>query len=109
MNLPKTRAFVWKKGSLLLLDQRVLPHQTVWKTCRTWKDVARAIQDMVVRGAPAIGIAAAYAVVMASLKPKEKEAAFKGLLAARPTAVNLRWALERMRKVWDSTVSSSAA
>lgn len=99
--LPETRSFAWKKDRLMLLDQRLLPHRTVWRTCRTWKDVARDITLMVVRGAPAIGCAAAYGVVLAARK-KALPAAFDGLLQARPTAVNLRWALERMKAVWEA-------
>src|SRR3954469_2070892 len=98
MTLPKTRSFVWKKNRLMLLDQRVLPHRTLWRTCRTWEDVAEGIRSMVVRGAPAIGCAAAYGVVLAARK-KALPKAWEGLLKARPTAVNLRWALERMRRV----------
>jgi len=116
--LPNTKSFVWKKQRLLLLDQRHLPHKTIWLNCQTWKQVAGGIRDMVVRGAPAIGITAAYGLVLAAqsaqfLAPekarKELEAAFQGLLAARPTAVNLRWALERMRKIWAPELSSPAA
>jgi methylthioribose-1-phosphate isomerase len=109
--LPKTRSFVWKGDRLLLLDQRLLPHAIVWKTCRTWKEAAEGIRDMVVRGAPAIGCVAAYGIVLAarektfkSTKDQQKalERAYDGLLKARPTAVNLRWAIERMRHVWES-------
>ena len=99
MILPKTRSFVWKKDRLMLLDQRALPHRTLWRTCRTWEDVAEGIRSMVVRGAPAIGCAAAYGVVLAARK-KALPAAFDGLLKARPTAVNLKWALERMWRAW---------
>src|SRR5436309_484760 len=95
---PKIRAFHWKGGRLLLLDQRLLPQRIRWVTCRRWEDVARGIKDMVVRGAPAIGCVAAYGVVLAA-RQKALPAAYAGLLAARPTAVNLRWALERMRHV----------
>lgn len=104
-SFPKTRAFRWTKGRLELLDQRLLPFKTAWVVCRTWQDVARGIQTMVVRGAPAIGCVAAYGVVLAARAQRFKslaqqrsflEAAAKGLLEARPTAVNLRWALERM-------------
>jgi len=98
--LPKTRAFLWKKDKLLLLDQRLLPHKSVWRTCRTWQEVAGGIHDMVVRGAPAIGCVAAYGAVLAARR-KALPKGFDGLLKARPTAVNLRWALERMRKVWE--------
>ncbi len=97
---PKTRAFLWKKDKLLLLDQRLLPHQAKWVTCRTWQHVAKAIRDMVVRGAPAIGCVAAYGMVLAA-RQNALPKAFDGLLKARPTAVNLRWALDRMRQVSD--------
>jgi len=96
--LPKTKSFRWKKTSLQLLDQRLLPQKTVWITCKTWQSVASATREMVVRGAPAIGCAAAYGVVLAA-KQKQIPQALKGLLAARPTAVNLQWALERMEKI----------
>ena len=115
MKLPKTRALVWKRNKLLLLDQRVLPHKTVWLTCRTWREAATAIRQMVVRGAPAIGITASHAVVLAARARKFRSvdearraltAASSGLLAARPTAVNLRWALERMERVWKAPFAS---
>jgi methylthioribose-1-phosphate isomerase len=98
-DFPKTRAFLWKNRQLLLLDQRCLPHQTRWVKCRSWRDVARGIQEMVVRGAPAIGCVAAYGMALAA-KAQDVEEAFDGLLKTRPTAVNLRWALERMRHTW---------
>jgi len=90
---------LWKKDKLLLLDQRLLPQRTKWVACRTWQDIARGITDMVVRGAPAIGCVAAYGIVLA-VQRKQLPQAFEGLLRARPTAVNLRWALERMKRVW---------
>jgi methylthioribose-1-phosphate isomerase len=99
-SFPKTRAFVWQKGTLKVLDQRLLPQRVHWVTCRKWEDVAAAIRDMVVRGAPAIGCVAAYGVVLAA-RQKAFPQAYDGLLAARPTAVNLRWAIERMRHVAD--------
>jgi methylthioribose-1-phosphate isomerase len=114
MKLPKTRALIWKNNRLFLLDQRLLPHKTQWLQCRSWRDAASGIRDMVVRGAPAIGITAAYGVVLAAQgrkirgvdnARKELHAASEGLLKARPTAVNLRWALERMRKVWTGPFS----
>ena len=77
-----------------MLDQRLLPDQTVYITCRTATEVAAAIRNMVVRGAPAIGCAAAFGVVLGS---SSKEA-FEVLAASRPTAVNLFWALDRMKK-----------
>ena len=87
----------WKGDRLELLDQRLLPDRTVYVTCRTAEEVAKAIKDMVVRGAPAIGCAAAFGVVLAKGSP----AAYEVLRNSRPTAVNLFWALERMQKAKD--------
>jgi methylthioribose-1-phosphate isomerase len=83
----------WKGDRLELLDQRLLPDQTVYVTCRTAAEVATAIRDMVVRGAPAIGCAAAFGVVLGT----SSKGAFELLAASRPTAVNLFWALDRMK------------
>ncbi|MFT4048103.1 MAG: S-methyl-5-thioribose-1-phosphate isomerase [Solimonas sp.] len=92
---------VWDGEQLRLLDQRVLPHEVRYLPCRTEGDVAAAIHGMAVRGAPAIGIAAAYGLVLALRADRDSlERAFETLAASRPTAVNLRWALERMRGVW---------
>jgi methylthioribose-1-phosphate isomerase len=87
----------WKGDRLELLDQRLLPDKKVYVTCRTAEQVAKAIRDMVVRGAPAIGCAAAFGVVLGKGSPK----AHKVLRASRPTAVNLFWALERMQRAKD--------
>ncbi|OGA69661.1 MAG: S-methyl-5-thioribose-1-phosphate isomerase [Betaproteobacteria bacterium RIFCSPLOWO2_12_FULL_68_20] len=84
----------WKGDSLELLDQRLLPERTVYVACRTATEVAQAIRDMVVRGAPAIGCAAAFGAVLG----KGSEDAYAALAKSRPTAVNLFWALERMRR-----------
>jgi methylthioribose-1-phosphate isomerase len=81
----------WKGDRLELLDQRLLPDQTVYVTCKTAAEVAAAIRDMVVRGAPAIGCAAAFGVVLGG------KDSFELLAKSRPTAVNLFWALERMQ------------
>jgi len=81
----------WRGDRLELLDQRLLPDQTVYITCRTAAEVATAIRDMVVRGAPAIGCAAAFGVVLGG------KDSFELLAKSRPTAVNLFWALERMK------------
>ena len=83
---------VWKGDSLELLDQRLLPDQLVYLKCRTADEVAAAIRDMVVRGAPAIGCAAAFGVVLG----RGSKAAYAALAKSRPTAVNLFWALHRM-------------
>ena len=84
----------WHGDSLELLDQRLLPEKLSYVRCRSAADVAQAIRDMVVRGAPAIGCAAAFGVVL----DKGSSSSFDELSNSRPTAVNLFWALERMKK-----------
>jgi methylthioribose-1-phosphate isomerase len=96
-NRDTIRAVQWRGDHLRLLDQRRLPHDEVWLDCRSADEVAQAIRDLVVRGAPAIGISAAWGVVLAARRGDDLEAAFAKLRAARPTAVNLMWALDRMR------------
>ena len=91
------RAVDWRGDHLRLLDQRGLPLKEGIVECRDAGDVARAIAGLVVRGAPAIGIAAAWGVVLAAQRGEDMGAALATLRAARPTAVNLMWALERMR------------
>ncbi|MEJ2344422.1 MAG: S-methyl-5-thioribose-1-phosphate isomerase [Gammaproteobacteria bacterium] len=102
------RAITWHHDRLLLLDQRRLPAQQTYVELDDAAAVASAIRDMVVRGAPAIGIAAAYGVVLAARRrlgeagsrwKQAIEADLQQLAVARPTAVNLCWALERMRGV----------
>ncbi|MEJ2687441.1 MAG: S-methyl-5-thioribose-1-phosphate isomerase, partial [Gammaproteobacteria bacterium] len=101
------RAVEWTEGGLRLLDQRYLPGQEDYLAPATGGEVADAIRAMVVRGAPAIGITAAYGVVLAAraryaAQPgdwrKGLEADLELLAQARPTAVNLVWALDRMRR-----------
>jgi methylthioribose-1-phosphate isomerase len=96
----------WEDGRLVLLDQTRLPTEEVERGYTTWQDVADAIRTLVVRGAPAIGVAAAFGVVLAARGSRatshpallaDLEDAIKGLAATRPTAVNLFWALDRMR------------
>ncbi|MEC8443336.1 MAG: S-methyl-5-thioribose-1-phosphate isomerase [Pseudomonadota bacterium] len=89
-------AIEWRGQSLHLLDQRVLPHTHTVHEYTTAADVADAIRDMVVRGAPAIGITAAYGYALDALNGRDLSAAYKVLAESRPTAVNLFWALERM-------------
>jgi methylthioribose-1-phosphate isomerase len=83
--------------AVVLLDQRRLPEEVVDVRCATAAEVADAIRDMVVRGAPAIGIAAAYGLALAALRGDDLREAERVLAASRPTAVNLPWALEQMR------------
>jgi len=87
----------WNGEQLDLLDQRRLPHDIAILPLRHWRDVAEAISTMAVRGAPAIGIAAAWGVVLAARAGDDLEEAIAVLRASRPTAVNLGWALDRMR------------
>lgn len=94
----------WKNGCLVLLDQRQLPHNEVYLTLRTANEVSEAISEMVVRGAPAIGISAAYGLALAaqeaSMNPDgglaHLEEAARKLIASRPTAVNLTWAVNQI-------------
>jgi methylthioribose-1-phosphate isomerase len=83
--------------AVFLLDQRRLPDEVVELRCARADDVADAIRYMVVRGAPAIGIAAAYGLALAALRGDDLAAAERALTASRPTAVNLPWALACMR------------
>ncbi|WP_055137248.1 S-methyl-5-thioribose-1-phosphate isomerase [Pseudomonas corrugata] len=101
----KVKAIDWRDGALYLLDQRVLPFEENWIAYTSAAGVAEAIRAMVVRGAPAIGISAAYGVVLAARARMAEggdweaalEADFALLAESRPTAVNLFWALDRMR------------
>jgi methylthioribose-1-phosphate isomerase len=86
-----------EEGSVVFLDQRRLPLEEVDVECRTAAEVADAIRTMVVRGAPAIGIAAAYGLALAAARGEDLEDADRVLRASRPTAVNLTWALDSMR------------
>jgi methylthioribose-1-phosphate isomerase len=84
-------------GRVIFLDQRKLPLEEVDVACRTAAEVAEAIQTMVVRGAPAIGVAAAYGIALAAESGEDLDEADAVLRASRPTAVNLAWALDEMR------------
>lgn len=96
------RAVVWAGDRLRLLDQRQLPGEITWLEATSVEGVISAIRDMVVRGAPAIGIAAAYGAVLAARAyagdPEALLASLRHLEEARPTAVNLHWAVERQRR-----------
>ena len=86
----------WSGHALSLLDQRLLPREETWIDCRTAAEVAEAIRTMVVRGAPAIGVSAAYGMALAAQAGEDLAHAAELLKAARPTAVNLAWAVDRM-------------
>ncbi|MBW8073481.1 MAG: S-methyl-5-thioribose-1-phosphate isomerase [Ferrovum sp.] len=101
----------WANGKLEMIDQRILPAAFEYVACDSAWSVAEGIRGMVVRGAPAIGVAAAYGVALEALRlqgmskadfRKGMEAGFGALAQSRPTAVNLFWGLERMRQVWAS-------
>jgi methylthioribose-1-phosphate isomerase len=85
----------WAEGALLVLDQRALPAEERWIECRTPDRVADCIRSMAVRGAPAIGLAAAYGMALAERGGDDLAAAAELLRATRPTAVNLGWAIDR--------------
>jgi len=102
------RAIEWRNNALVLLDQRYLPQKEVDYICDSVADVITAIREMVVRGAPAIGVTAAFGVVLAARDSyrqhhehwqKALQADLLSLAQARPTAVNLAWAIEQMSKV----------
>ena len=114
------RSIEWlDSGIVRMLDQRKLPHETVYNDYTTHTEVAQAIQDMVIRGAPAIGAAAAYGLALAAHHTKtsdvnalqiELASASKVLSESRPTAVNLFWAIERMNKrIADSALDTVLA
>ena len=100
------RAIEWSDSGLLLLDQRELPNQEVWLALTNWLDVVEAIKDMAVRGAPAIGVAAAYGMALASKAGVQREVAHSTLASSRPTAVNLFWALDRISRLPDFSYSA---
>jgi methylthioribose-1-phosphate isomerase len=108
----------WREGRLELIDQRVLPGRVEYVACATAQAAAEAIRRMVVRGAPAIGCAAAYGIALEAARLESAppagfasglEQAFEVLAASRPTAVNLFWALERMRTALAAVASGSPA
>lgn len=99
----------WSDEGVLMLDQRLLPTEEKWLTLTTYDDVAKGIKDMVVRGAPAIGVSAAYGIALGAksfvgtnIDDLDEEIDYvSGVLAAtRPTAVNLFWAIDRMKKTF---------
>jgi methylthioribose-1-phosphate isomerase len=112
----KIETLRWLNNRLEMVDQRILPAAFEYLSYYTAASVAEGIRIMVVRGAPAIGVAAAYGVALESLRLQDKsavefkaglESGFTVLAASRPTAANLFWALHRMRKVWESVAEQS--
>jgi methylthioribose-1-phosphate isomerase len=92
----------WTDQGVVLIDQTRLPREEVYVTCRNYEEVADAIRRMVIRGAPAIGVAAAMGVALGVLQGADFGTICSTLAATRPTAVNLFWAIDRMRKLYAS-------
>ncbi|MBI4397083.1 MAG: S-methyl-5-thioribose-1-phosphate isomerase, partial [Elusimicrobia bacterium] len=114
----KVQAFRWAGSSLLILEQRDLPRKTRTIRCRTHQDVADCIRRMSIRGAPAIGCAAAFGLALAAREKRFRsqsemaahlEKARRTLAATRPTAVNLFWALERLSRCWQAPSANASS
>ncbi len=90
------KTMYWKDNKLFLIDQTRLPDEVVYLECKTYKDVINAIKTMKVRGAPAIGIAAAFSMALAEIAGEDLEKSANEIKNARPTAINLSWAVERV-------------
>ena len=108
----------WKNNTVVMIDQTLLPEKEVYRKYKTYTEVAKAIKDMIVRGAPAIGVTAAMGVALGALKIKSSD--MKGfkkeldkitslMASTRPTAVNLVWAIERMKAVAADNASLGVA
>src|SRR5436305_1907916 len=89
----------WTPEGVVMIDQTRLPREQVFVTCRTYLEVADAIRSMVIRGAPAIGVAAAMGVALGVQEGADFDTVCETLAATRPTAVNLFWGIERMRRL----------
>jgi len=90
----------WTDAGVVMIDQTRLPREQKFVTCRTYLELADAIKTMVIRGAPAIGVAAAMGVALGVQEGADFETVCKTLAATRPTAVNLFWGIERMKRVY---------
>ena len=102
------RAIERDGDGVVVLDQARLPYEVAWLRLETLDDVARAIRDMHVRGAPLIGATAAWGVALALREGCSMDQACSVLAATRPTAVNLKWALDRMRRAGDAEAEAAA-
>lgn len=96
----------WTPAGVVMIDQTRLPREEAFVTCRTYREVADAIRNMIIRGAPAIGVAAAMGVALGAMESQDLETDMPvicdTLAKTRPTAVNLFWAIERMKQVFAS-------
>ncbi|HEY7212163.1 MAG TPA: S-methyl-5-thioribose-1-phosphate isomerase [Bryobacteraceae bacterium] len=99
-----TETIEWTPEGVVMIDQTRLPREVVFVTCRDYRDVADAIRDMIIRGAPAIGVAAAMGVALGVLHSenpsRDMPAICETLARTRPTAVNLFWAIDRMQRAF---------
>src|SRR4030042_3198559 len=111
----KFKTIEWKKDRVRLIDQRRLPREVRYIECRDAFSVARAIQNMTIRGAPAIGVAAAMGIALAAknlsshrpdLFKKNIEKVCHQMRQTRPTAINLFWAIDRMQRIMDQFYSN---
>lgn len=102
----KVETIEWTPEGVIMIDQTKLPGEVTFVTCATYMEVADAIRSMVIRGAPAIGVAAAMGVALGAMRADDLEAEFpvicETLAQTRPTAVNLFWAIDRMKQVYAS-------
>lgn len=92
----------WVDGAVVMIDQTRLPLEERFVTCRTYREMAKAIRDMIIRGAPAIGVAAAMGVALGVLEGAPIDEVCDALAKTRPTAVNLFWAIDRMKRLYHS-------
>jgi len=105
----------WTDAGVVMIDQTRLPREFVYVTCKDYREVAEAIRSMVIRGAPAIGVAAAMGVALGVLQASDEalddsmEVICTELAGTRPTAVNLFWAIERMKRLYASMKGKSAS
>ncbi len=109
--IPET--LYWDKRTLFLLDQLELPSKVIYRKCKTYSDVIKSIKNMIIRGAPAIGVCAAYGMVLAGIqaaklsptgKIKFIKKVAQEMIQARPTAVNLKWAVDKMCNVVEKSL-----
>uniref|UniRef100_A0A7C4ELD0 Methylthioribose-1-phosphate isomerase n=1 Tax=Thermodesulfovibrio aggregans TaxID=86166 RepID=A0A7C4ELD0_9BACT len=112
--MPMLQSIKWQDGSVYILDQRLLPEKIKYIKCTHYKKVAHAIENLSIRGAPAIGIASAMAVALASINLKVSNSymllkklkpVFQRLINTRPTAVNIRWAVDRMKNLIEKNLN----
>ncbi len=98
----------WTDSGVVMIDQTRLPLEEIYVTCRSYEDVAHAIRAMIIRGAPAIGVAAAMGVALGVAAGADLVSVCDTLAATRPTAVNLFWAIERMKTLHRSLAGEPA-